>query len=201
MHSKFKLYSVFNGIIHIILLLNVLMYFNNGWVKMQSTEKAEKNGERIWILYLLFLQRKRRQVVREKMFLFCVFPWMLWRGNPKLRRWFSPPLRVLFTYPQLCCFAHPPQSGKYDSQNGSEGMSWTFNYSWTFFVAFLKTLIDTRLSEKRFNLTHLEDYAQLASLMDRQGALVQLKLFKISRETRVVNNLRCRRKLFSLRDT
>ncbi|KAL7041688.1 hypothetical protein ACKWTF_000854 [Chironomus riparius] len=43
MHSKFKLYSVFNGIIHIIFLLNILMYFNNGWVIMQSTEKAEKN--------------------------------------------------------------------------------------------------------------------------------------------------------------
>lgn len=58
MHSKFKLYSVFNGIIHIILLLNVLLYFNNGWVKMQSTEKTEKNGEWIWILYLLVLVEK-----------------------------------------------------------------------------------------------------------------------------------------------
>lgn len=47
MHSKFKLYSVFNGIIHIILLLNILMYFNNGWVKMQSTEKTEKNVKTI----------------------------------------------------------------------------------------------------------------------------------------------------------
>ncbi|CRL01064.1 CLUMA_CG014257, isoform A [Clunio marinus] len=44
MHSKFKLYSIFNGIIHIILLLNILMYFNNGLAQMQSTEKAEKNA-------------------------------------------------------------------------------------------------------------------------------------------------------------
>jgi len=51
MHSKFKLYSVFNGIIHIIFLLNILMYFNNGWVIMQSTEKAEKNGECEFFLY------------------------------------------------------------------------------------------------------------------------------------------------------
>lgn len=55
MHSKFKLYSVFNGIIHIILLLNILMYFNNGCkVRMQSTEKAEKIGPGEWIWIVLF---------------------------------------------------------------------------------------------------------------------------------------------------
>lgn len=48
MHSKFKLYTIFNGIIHVIFLLNILIYFNNGYVKMQLTEKAEKNGEWIW---------------------------------------------------------------------------------------------------------------------------------------------------------
>lgn len=61
MHSKFKLCSVFNGIIHVIFLLNILIYFNNGYVKMQLTEKAEKNGEWIWILHLLLLVSQSQQ--------------------------------------------------------------------------------------------------------------------------------------------
>lgn len=55
MHSKFKLYTIFNGIIHVIFLLNILIYFNNGYVKMQLTEKAEKNGEWIWNFTLAFI--------------------------------------------------------------------------------------------------------------------------------------------------
>lgn len=66
MHSKFKLYSIFNGIIQLIFLLNILIYFNNGYVKMQLAEKAEKNGEWIWILHLLLLVSQQKMKEMKK---------------------------------------------------------------------------------------------------------------------------------------
>lgn len=38
---------VFNKIIHIILIYNVIMYFTHGLVQMQSADKVEKHGK--WI--------------------------------------------------------------------------------------------------------------------------------------------------------
>ena len=45
MHGIMKFNHVFNNAVHILLMLNMFMYFTHGSVQLQSSDKSEKHGE------------------------------------------------------------------------------------------------------------------------------------------------------------